>query len=308
MKRHFVRTAAIVVCVAWAAGLGAASAANPAPASAAPATDQTSSGDLPATLDGEIARAHALRVKGAYEDATKALAQLMLVAPDNVRVVGEYGKVLVQEGRSPEALEFLTRAIELDANDWTLYSALGVAYDQTDDHAKAKIAYEHALSLKPGAPQVLNNYAVSRMLAGDLAGAGKLLAQASQAQSTDAKIANNLALLTSMKAAPGAGAVAQQPSVSPAQAKSPPEAEHAPALRTATAAPKALAGVVMEKVPLDPLAGPVAAHEKKLASTAHKTKTARKASQRLAEAKTHSETATSGAQQAPVLRTAADGQ
>lgn len=302
MERHFVRTAAIVACVAWAAGLGAASAAEPAPANAASAPEQASPSTLPTTLDGEIARAHALRLKGAYEDAIKALAQLMLVAPDDVRVIGEYGKVLVQEGRSHEAAEFLARAIELNANDWTLYSALGVAYDQTDDHAKAKIAYEHALSLKPGAPQVLNNYAVSRMLAGDLAGAGKLLAQASQAQSTDAKIANNLALLASMKSAPNP-TVAAQPPVSSAQAIAP--AAHAPLFRTATAAPKALAGAVIEKVPLDPLAGPVAAHAKKLAA-AHKAKT-HGSVQRLAEAKVRGQTAPAPAE-TPILRTAADGQ
>ena len=305
MERHFVRTAAIVVCTAWAAGLGSANAADPIPvpaASTTPAADQASPGEFPATLDGEIARAHGLRIKGDYEEAGKALAQLMLIAPDNVRVVGEYGKVLVQEGRSHEALAFLDRAIELDASDWTIYSALGVAYDQSDDHAKAKIAYEHALSLKPGAPQVLNNYAVSRMLAGDLAGAGKLLSQASQTGSANSKIANNQALLSSMKATPTpAAATAPQPTVASAHTTVP--APHVPTLRTATTAPRTLPGVVMEKVPVDPLAGPVGAQ----AGKGHRAKTHRTSAERLAETKAHDGASSDGAQE-PSLRTAADGQ
>ncbi|MBN9572092.1 MAG: hypothetical protein J0H30_13925, partial [Alphaproteobacteria bacterium] len=50
-------------------------------------------------------------------------------------------------------------------NDWTLYSAIGMAYDQKDDFANSKLAYDRALLLAPGEPAVLNNYAMSRMLA-----------------------------------------------------------------------------------------------------------------------------------------------
>ena len=38
---------------------------------------------------------------------------------------------MVQQGRPDDAHAFLKRATELKTNDWTLYSALGVAYDQT---------------------------------------------------------------------------------------------------------------------------------------------------------------------------------
>ena len=98
------------------------------------------------------------------------LSQLMLVASDDPRVVSEYGKTLAQKGRAQEAVQFLTRASELQPNDWTLYSALGVAYDQLGNQSAARIAYEHALTLQPGEASVLNNYALSRMLANDLPG------------------------------------------------------------------------------------------------------------------------------------------
>ena len=73
----------------------------------------------------------------------------MLVASDDPRVVAEYGKSLAQKGRAQDAVEFLNRAIELSGNDWTLYSALGVSYDQLGNQTAARTAYEHALALKP---------------------------------------------------------------------------------------------------------------------------------------------------------------
>ena len=219
--------------------------------------------DLPDTLDGEIARAHSLRVAGSYSEAAKALSQLMIVAPDDARVVGEYGKVLTQLGRPGDALAFLNRAIQLDANDWTLYSALGVAYDQSDQHTKAHAAYERALVLKPGQPDVLNNMGVSRMLAGNLGDAQKLLSQASQPGADQPKIGNNLALLETMK--------------------------------PATGAPKPL--VMMQKVPVDPDAGPVGSRP------AHKL--ALKGKPKPATAPTLRQ---QDAPQKPILRTAADAQ
>jgi Flp pilus assembly protein TadD len=283
MDRMLARSAVIALCALWA---GAANAANesavpdadtltgPAATQLQP-SDQPGANDpdiaaviknLPANLDGEIRRAQLLRSKGDYKDAARSLSQLMIVAPDDPRVVGEFGKVMAQEGRSQDALAFLKRAIELQSNDWTLYSALGVAYDQADDHAHARAAYQHALALKPGDPTVLNNYAVSRMLAGDLDGAQRLIAQASTNGGDFPKIANNVAMLTSMRspvAAP-ARAVAVNATVG-----APRSIVHVASLPSAVVGPVVTAPspagsrVVMQKVPFDPLAGPVATHTPK---------------------------------------------
>jgi Flp pilus assembly protein TadD len=324
MVRATAMSAASALCLIWVAGCAstnepaAKAAATPPTAAAAqamPAANAdvaTLNKDLPTTLEGEIRRAQLLRSNGDYDDAARSLAQIMLVAPDDARVVGEYGKVLEQQGHSKEALEFLKRAVELQPRDWSLQSSLGVAYDQIDDHASAKAAYEHALALKPGDASVLNNYAVSRMLAGDYAAAQWLFAQAEARGVSNPKIALNLEKLASLKAdgapsddsaPPNAAATAQSglpargqtgsapsgPVVSEvpvaqgemhiATAHPNPAATGSPKPLTAVAtraigAPRPLgAQVVMEPVPVDPLAGPVA-HRKttatKLASTAHK--------------------------------------
>ena len=259
MSRLLPRIAAVLLSGASLAACSTFEATNDKTAAEAAANAQAQTADdavpatvngLPTDLDGEIRRAQLLRSQGNFAEADKALGQLMLVAPDDPRIVGEYGKTLAQQGRSRDAVAFLSRATELSPTDWSVFSALGVAFDQSGDSADAKIAYQHALALKPGDAVVLNNFALSRMMAGDLPEARALIAQAQAADGQDPKIAQNVALIGSYggKAAP-APANEAVASVAPL----PPVA--APA--GAAAAPRPLAGVVMQQVPVDPLAGPV---------------------------------------------------
>jgi Flp pilus assembly protein TadD len=209
---------------------------------------------MAADLDGQITAAQQLRGQGDYQGATKILSQLMLVAPDNARVVGEYGKTLVQQGRAKEALDFLKRGIELSPSDWSLYSASGVAYDQNGQYASAKVAYQQALAIRPGNAAVLNNYGLSRMQAGDLSGARQLFAQAqASGGGNDPKIASNLALLASLSPTP-------VPAVVSAKAPTPVPTTAAPKFAAARGpAPKPAVAdtVMMEQVPTDSKAGPV---------------------------------------------------
>jgi Flp pilus assembly protein TadD len=224
---------------------------------------------VPTDLEGGIQEAQLARQAGRYDDAIHILSQLMLVASDDPRVVGEYGKTLVEKGRAQEAEQFLTRATELQPRDWSLYSALGVAYDEAGDQAAAGRAYEHALALRPGEPAIFNNYALSRMLASDPAMARQLIASAASAGgSSDPKIARNIALVNALalQPVPAPVPVAQLPVAATAVASTPivsaPVAS-APIPEIASRAPAApVPQVVMQAVPADPLAGPVKSHPK----------------------------------------------
>jgi Flp pilus assembly protein TadD len=266
-------------------------------------------------LDSGVRQAQLLRLAGHYDEAIHTLSQLMLVASDDARVVGEYGKTLAQMGRAKEATQFLTRAVELTPRDWTLYSALGVAYDENGEAEKASGAYRQALVLKPEEPSILNNFALSRLMAADPKGAAALAARADRAGGgNDAKIARNIAMIENLAGKadsavaaadkPAPTAVAAAPKTAPVTAvekaglppqpaasrKAPAPSVPAPSLhepqapvaadhmagRVPTGAPRALAsipatdhsqtpdskrpqprGVVMQRVPFDPLAGPV---------------------------------------------------
>jgi Flp pilus assembly protein TadD len=147
-------------------------------------------------LDGNLRQAQLLRLAGKHDEAIRILSQLMLVAADDGRIVGEYGKALAQRGRSHDATQFLRRAVELSPNEWSFFSALGVAYDQTGDQVNARAAYDRALALRPGDSSVLNNYALSRLLAKDPEGARQMIAMAqSTSQPGDEKIARTVALI-----------------------------------------------------------------------------------------------------------------
>jgi hypothetical protein len=194
-------------------------------------TNASTGGTMPAPtdLDDALRQAQTQRGAGDLAAAARTLSQLVLVAPDDPRVLGEYGKTLAAQGRSDDALAFLERAIMLKA-DWTFYSAQGVAYDQKGIYAAAQAAYDRALALKPGEPSVLSNNALSHMQSGDLEGAEKLLMQAAQNGQTSPRIASNLALLRSLKSAAGQPPAASIPT--PASTLSP-----APVPRDATVAP-----------------------------------------------------------------------
>ncbi len=197
--------------------------ASPMPASVATKAPKPNANttDGAANLDAAIRDAQALRKAGDLGGAAKSLSQLVLIAPDNAVVLGEYGKNLAAQGRSDDALAFLERAIELQAGDWTLYSAQGMAYDQKANYRAAQASYARALTLKPGEPTILNNAALSYMQAGDLDSAEKLLLQAPPGSPDYPRIAQNLALVQSLRAAQATKTAAVvPPSLGPATSPS----------------------------------------------------------------------------------------
>lgn len=228
-----IRLLACTSVIALCAGLASTAYADDAKPAAPVAS-------LPATLNGEIEHAKALREKGQFAEASKALRQLMLVAGSDPRVTSEYGKVLAQQGYAKDAVSILNKAVQLNSTDWTLYSALGVAYDQLDDHTNARKSYDRALAMRPNEPSVVNNYAVSRMLTGDYDGAVQML---SQLHSNDPKVVANLSKAEELKSA-------HAPKIVTTQASS-------LASTIAVTTPKDDPRVVMQKVPNDPHAGPV---------------------------------------------------
>jgi Flp pilus assembly protein TadD len=176
------------------------------PASA-PARQTEAKSSLPANVPPDatgdvetfLAQAMEARVAGDAAGAARTLSQLVLLAPDDPRVLGEYGKALTAEGRSDDALAFLQRAIQLQPQDWTLYSAQGVAYDQQSKFIAAQASYSRALQLKPGEAAALNNDALSHIQAGDLKGAEDLVAQVLPQSPGYPRIAKTAALLDTLK-------------------------------------------------------------------------------------------------------------
>jgi Flp pilus assembly protein TadD/cell division protein FtsN len=246
-------------------------ALNPAPsaatsaqsAKATPIPDAKTAAMQPTDIESAVRSAQATRKGGDLVGATRILSQLVLIAPDDARVLGEYGKTLAAQGRSDDALAFLERAAQIEPNDWSLFSAQGVALDQKGNYPAAQTFYARALMLKPGEPSVLNNSALSHMQSGDLDGAEQLLRQAMPGSPDDARIAQNLALVQSLKAAqPPKAMAAATPAPAPVQMASitPPPPAPAPAQ---IAAPLPAQAPVVAATLDTPPAAPVAKTEPK---------------------------------------------
>ena len=155
--------------------------------------------DSPVDVAAILKTAQQQRLNRDFKTATRTLSQLVLALPDDPRVLSEYGKVLLDKGATTDALAFLQRSLELQG-EWSTYSAQGVAYAQAEDYARAAASFEQALAMKPGEPSVLNNLAMAQLQAGKLEVAETLLDQASKANSQNARVAQNLALVRRLRA------------------------------------------------------------------------------------------------------------
>jgi Flp pilus assembly protein TadD/cell division protein FtsN len=206
-------------------------------------TPGSKSDNAPLDLNTALMKAQLSRKMGDFAEATKILSQLVLFAPDDSRVMGEYGKTLAAQGKSDDALAFLDRAIQIRPDDWTFYSAAGVAYDQKGQYPLAQASYARALLLKPGEPSVLNNAALSYMQVGDIDMAEQMIRQAAATSTDKSRIEYTIALVERAKAsrpqrsAPIPATVASAPAPAPqapaviasvAPAPEPPQATYTP--------------------------------------------------------------------------------
>lgn len=149
----------------------------------------------PGNARAAVGLMQSLREMGDLDQARQVADAVLLAKPNDAMVVAEVGKVRLASGQLPNAVSLLQRAVELDPADWKSRSALGVAYDRLGDSAKAEEAYRAALGISPNNPVVLNNLALSRVLANDLAGARELLQRAVASSRSDVRVRQNLALL-----------------------------------------------------------------------------------------------------------------
>lgn len=117
----------------------------------------------------------------------------------NPDVMLEKGKVLIANDRAHEALRPIEQAIIAGkTEDWTAYSALGVAYDKIGEHKDAQVQYDRALSLAPGKVQILNNKGLSYALQGNHEMAERTLRTATSNPGGTARIRQNFALVLAM--------------------------------------------------------------------------------------------------------------
>ncbi|ESQ92607.1 hypothetical protein ABAC460_02880 [Asticcacaulis sp. AC460] len=142
---------------------------------------------------------NALRSLGRYQEAADTAHRVLMFQPDNVEALLAAGRSHIGGNHAFEAIALLQHAAELKPRDWQAWSLLGVAYDNVKRPADAQAAWAKALQLSPDNPNVLTNIAMSKVQAGDLAGAEPLLRTAAAQKGASIQVRQNLALVLGMQ-------------------------------------------------------------------------------------------------------------
>ena len=109
------------------------------------------------------------------------------------------GKALAGAGQLDQALDAINRAQTPDRPDWKLKSAQGAILDQMGRPEDARAAYRDALDIQPNEPSVLSNLGMSYVLTKDLPKAETTLRQAYSRAPSDGRIRQNLALVVGLQ-------------------------------------------------------------------------------------------------------------
>jgi Flp pilus assembly protein TadD len=138
----------------------------------------------------------ALRAVSNNEEALRVMSQVASRAPNDAEVQLELGKALIANERAHEAVRPIERAIANGKHDdWTAYSAYGVALDKTGAHEEARVQYDRALAINPRAAGVFNNKGLSYALEGKSDLAERTLRTATAMPGGTARVRQNLALV-----------------------------------------------------------------------------------------------------------------
>ncbi|MBD9374307.1 tetratricopeptide repeat protein [Rhizobium sp. ARZ01] len=143
--------------------------------------------------------ANLLRMTGRNDQALAVMQQVAIFHPTDREVLAAYGKSQAAAGQLEQALGTIQRAQTPDRPDWRLKSAEGAILDQLGRSTDARTRYREALDLQPNEPSVLSNLGMSYVLARDLRTAETYLRSAVQQPGADSSVRQNLALTVGLQ-------------------------------------------------------------------------------------------------------------
>ena len=146
-----------------------------------------------------LAYANILRMTGQQAQALAVMQQVAIAHPTDREVLSAYGKAQAAAGQLEQALGTIGRAQTPDRPDWKLYSAEGAILDQLGRSTDARARYHMALEIQPNEPTVLSNLGMSYVLSGDLKTAESNLRTAAAQPTADSRVRQNLALVVGLQ-------------------------------------------------------------------------------------------------------------
>jgi len=140
-----------------------------------------------------------LRAQGKKAQALVIMRQAALHHTDDAAIQGELGKALADAGRNGEAISVLEKLAGGGNADWRVISSYGTVLDQMERHAEARQQYQRALQMEPNQPSVLSNLGLSYALDRNLPEAEKTLRLAAAQPKAEDVVRQNLALVLGLQ-------------------------------------------------------------------------------------------------------------
>nr|WP_246748689.1 tetratricopeptide repeat protein [Rhizobium setariae] len=140
-----------------------------------------------------------LRMTGKNAQSLAVMQQVAIGYPNDREVLAAYGKSLAGAGQLEQALSTISRAQTPDRPDWRLKSAEGAILDQLGRANEARNAYREALDIQPNEASILSNLGMSYLLTRDLKTAETYMRSAIGQPGADSRIRQNLALVVGLQ-------------------------------------------------------------------------------------------------------------
>ena len=119
--------------------------------------------------------------------------------PNDMEVLGAYGKALADAGQLKQADDVLSRSYTAERPNWSSMSAQGVVADELGDHVRAQGLYRDALKIAPDEPSIKTNLGLSYALTRQLPLAEQSLREAASSAKADSRVRENLALVLALQ-------------------------------------------------------------------------------------------------------------
>ncbi len=173
----------------------------------------------PKDINTAMSYAAVLQMTGRMDQSLAVMRKLAIDYPKERTVLAAYGKALAADGQLEPALDAVRRAQTPEYPDWKLQSAEAAILDQLGQSDQARQLYHKALDLQPNEPTVLSNLGMSYVLEGDLSTAEKYLRQAAAQPGADSRVRQNLALVVGLQGRFGEAEKIASQELSPDQAE-----------------------------------------------------------------------------------------
>jgi len=140
-----------------------------------------------------------LQMEGRTDQSLAVMRKLTIAHPRDRKVLAAYGKSLAAAEQFEPALDAIRRAQTPEYPDWKLYSAEAAILDQVGKSDEARAMYRKALELEPNEPSVLSNLGMSYVLSGDLKTAENYMRAALERPAAGSRVRQNLALVVGLQ-------------------------------------------------------------------------------------------------------------